>query len=70
MQQLTFKKNLKQSKIDTLLNYLSSWNIEAELKPSSNINKKKTNLSLAAGIWKDYNITANELRKQAWSRSK
>lgn len=70
MQQLILKKDIEQTKMDALLYFLKSWNIEAELITSPIVAKKKTGFSLSAGIWKDYNIDANELRAQAWNRNK
>ncbi|MDR6563548.1 MULTISPECIES: hypothetical protein [unclassified Arcicella] len=70
MQQLIFKKDIEQSKMDALLQFLKSWNIEAELKTSTTVAKKKDDFSLSAGMWKDYNVDANELRRQAWDRKK
>lgn len=70
MQQLILKKDIEQTKMDALLYFLKSWNIEAELKTSPIVAKKKSAFSLSAGMWKDYNIDANELRTQAWNRNK
>lgn len=71
MQQLIFKKNIEKSKMDALLNFLKSWDIEAELrKIAPETTKKKTGFSLSVGIWEDYDIDANELRNQAWNRKK
>ncbi len=63
MQQLILKKDIEPSKMEALLHFLKSWNIEAELKiiPTA---KKKSNFSLAVGMWKDYDIDATTLRKQ------
>ncbi len=70
MQHLILKKDIEQSKMDALLHFLKSWDIEAELKTSPVVAKKKSDFSLSAGIWKDYNIDADELRTQAWNRNK
>jgi hypothetical protein len=71
MVQLILKNDIEQSKIDALLYFLKSWNIDAELKmTTTDVAKKKSAFSLSAGIWKDYDIDANELRKQAWNRNK
>ena len=56
--------------MDALLHFLKSWNIEAELKTSPIVAKKKSAFSLSVGMWKDYNIDANELRTQTWKRNK
>ena len=69
MTQLIFKNDLEQNKIDALLQFLKSWNIEAELKT---VYKKKatknTTFSLASGIWKDNPITGEDLRNKSWKK--
>ena len=70
MQQIIFINDIEQSKMEALLTFLKSWNIDAELKTSPNISKKKSDFSLAVGLWKDLNIDATELRKKAWNRNK
>ncbi len=70
MQQLILIKDIEQSKMDALLHFLKSWDIEAELKATPIVTKKKTDFSLSVGMWKDYDIDANGLRNQAWNRKK
>ena len=70
MQQLILKKDIDQSKMDALLYFLKSWNIEAELITKPKTTKKKNDFSLSAGLWKDCNIDSVELRAQAWGRNK
>lgn len=71
MIELILKSDISQNKIDALLHFLKSWDIEAELKTTAPLKaKKKTNFSLSAGIWTDYSIEANHLRQQAWNRNK
>ena len=71
MVEIILKNNVEKNKIDALLQFLKSWNIDAEIKKTTKPGtKKKTEFSLSAGIWKDYTIDAGELRKQAWNRSK
>jgi hypothetical protein len=70
MQHLILIKDIEQSKMDALLYFLKSWDIEAELKTSPIVAKEKSDFSLSVGIWKDYNIDANELRTKAWNRNK
>ncbi len=70
MQQHIIIKDIEQSKMDALLNFLKSWDIEAELQTSPNVAKKKTDFSLSVGLWKDYPIDASELRNQTWKRNK
>lgn len=70
MQQLILKKDISQSKMEALIYFLKSWDIEAEVKINTEVPaKKKTDFSLSVGLWKDNAIDANELRKQAWNRN-
>ncbi len=68
---IVLKNEIEQNKIDTLLFLLKSWNIDAELQTTDvSASKKKNDFSLSIGMWKDYNINAEELRKQTWNRNK
>ena len=70
MQQLILKNDVEQSKIDALLHFLRSWGIDAEVKTMTPKDvEKKNDFTLSAGIWKDYDMDAYELRKQAWNRN-
>lgn len=69
MTQLIFKNDLEQNKLEALLHFLKTWNIDAELKSSTRKTVKKQNdFSLASGIWKDNTIDGKGLRNEAWSR--
>ena len=71
MVEIILKNNIEKSKIDALLQFLKSWNIDAELKKNVRpVVREKADFSLSAGIWKNYSIDASELRKQAWNRNK
>ena len=70
MQQLILKKDISPSKMEALIYFLKSWDIEAEVKTDTAVSsKKKTDFSLSVGLWKDNTIDATELRKQAWNRN-
>ena len=70
MQQLILKKDISPSKMEALIYFLKSWDIEAEVKIDTAVSsKKKTDFSLSVGLWKDNTIDATELRKQAWNRN-
>lgn len=70
MQQLILKKDISQSKMEALIYFLKSWDIEVEVKTNTAVSiKKETDFSLSVGLWKDNSIDANELRKQAWNRN-
>lgn len=66
MTEIILKNDLEKSKLDALIQFLKSWNIEVEIKKTkSTISKNTSVFSLSNGIWKDFNINSNELRKQA-----
>lgn len=70
MQQLILKKDISPSKMEALIYFLKSWDIEAEVRTDTAVSsKKKTGFSLSVGLWKDNTIDATELRKQAWNRN-
>lgn len=70
MQQLILKNHISKSKMEALINFLKSWDIEAELQTISvDSEKKNANFSLSVGLWKDYEVEADELRKKAWNKN-
>lgn len=70
MLHIVLKNDIEKSQLEALLNFLKSRNIDAEFETTNPaVLKKKSGFSLSAGIWKDYNIEASELRKQAWTRN-
>lgn len=71
MIQLILKNDIGQNKIDALLHFLKSWDIDAELRTTIKTKtQKESNFTLATGIWKDTVIDAKDLREQAWNRNK
>ena len=65
MVELVLKNEINQSKMDALLYFLKVWDIDIEIK-KNNVYKYDNNFTLSAGIWKNYDIDATKLRKQAW----
>lgn len=71
MVEIILKDDLEKGKIQALIRFLKSMNIDAELKEvKKKVVGKKGEFSLSAGIWKNYEINAANLRKQAWKRNK
>ncbi|MDR0795037.1 MAG: hypothetical protein LBE79_03155 [Tannerella sp.] len=70
MVELVLKNEIKKEKMDALLHFLKVWDIDIEIKNASKVRKNNKDFSLSAGIWKDYDIDATELRKQAWKITK
>ncbi|WP_316843696.1 hypothetical protein [Pedobacter psychrodurus] len=69
MTEIILKDKIEQGKIDALLTFLKSLDIDAELRTTEE--QKSTEavvFSLAKGIWSDYNIDSAELRQKAWKR--
>lgn len=62
MTQIILKDDIEQSKIDALLFFLKSWDIDVV-----NITKSK-DFALSQGIWIDYEVDSKELRDKAWKR--
>ena len=51
-----------------LLKLLKSWNVDAEFVETKEIKQlKNKTFSLSKGIWKDAEVDANQLRKEAWA---
>jgi hypothetical protein len=70
MQQLILKNDISQAKMEALIYFLKSWDIDAEVQINTTVSiKKKSDFSLSAGLWKDNVVDATELRKRAWNRN-
>ena len=71
MVEIILKDNLEKGKIEALIRFLRSMNIDAELKSGKKKGvRRKEEFSLSAGLWKNYDISASDLRKRSWNRNK
>jgi len=69
MTEIILKDNLEQRKIDALLDFLKSWDIDAELRiTNAEKSTEAVEFSLSKGIWSDYDVNSKELRDKAWKR--
>jgi hypothetical protein len=69
MTEIILKDNLEQRKIDALLHFLKSWDIDAELRiTNAEKSTEVVEFSLSKGIWSDYDVNPEELRDKAWKR--
>jgi hypothetical protein len=71
MTQIILKNQIERKKLETLLFLLKSWEIDAEVN-NNNItqSKSKSNhalFSTTRGMWKDREIDARQLRREAWN---
>jgi len=70
MTEIILKNNIDKSKMDALLAFLKTWGVDAELRTTNvHTNKKAAEFTLSTGLWKDYTVSADNLRKQAWQRN-
>jgi hypothetical protein len=66
MTQLILKNQIEQQKLDILLFLLKTWNIDVEVKAQPvNSDEEYIPFSESFGMWKDRDIDAKELRRQA-----
>ncbi|UOE41001.1 hypothetical protein MTP09_14020 [Chryseobacterium suipulveris] len=71
MTEIILKTHLESRKLKALLEFLRSWNIDAEVKTTpKKSSEEKISFFDGEGIWKDYDIDGKELRKRAWERNK
>lgn len=71
MVEIILKNNIDKDKIEALLQFLKSLNIEATLKKDTFFEKrKKVEFTLSEGLWEDYPIDGKELREKSWERNK
>jgi hypothetical protein len=72
MTQLTIKNRIDASQLNVLLSLLKSWNVEAEVseEKSADTEKQHRIFSKTRGMWKDYDIDAKQLRREAWGTDK
>lgn len=71
MVEIILKNNIDKDKIEALLQFLKSLNIEAMIKNDNLFEeRKKADFTISSGLWKDYSIDGNQLRKQSWERNK
>ena len=73
MTQLSIKNKIDEVQMSVLLHLLQSWNMEVEVsyEPTSvTTTKRRKVFSKTRGIWKDYNIDAKQLRRDAWGTEK
>jgi len=67
MTELLLKNKVSKQKLDTIIYFLRTLNVDAEIKNSTHKKEiKKDPFVEVFGIWADRDIDATSLRKQAW----
>jgi hypothetical protein len=65
MTQLIFRENIGSAKINTLLAFLKTWGIEADVRHTPDKTSSNRDIFAAArGMWADYDIDIKQIRKQ------
>ena len=72
MTQIILKNSIDNIQMGVLMGLFNSWNVNAEINYEKNTeNKSFTQLfANTRGIWKDYDIDAKQLRRDAWGTEK
>jgi hypothetical protein len=74
MTQLILKSELDKDKLEALLHFLKSWDVEVEVTPDDIIEPESKSdykpFSKTLGMWKDRDIDARQLRREAWGGNK
>ena len=67
MTELIFKNRISKQKLDSIVYYLKTLNVDVEIKNSTHENVvKKDPFAQTFGMWADRDIDATALRKQTW----
>jgi hypothetical protein len=68
MTELVLKNKIDKRKLDSIIHFLKSWDIDVEVK-NTRVNKvrKKDIFADVRGIWANRDIDAKTLREQAWN---
>lgn len=71
MTEIILKEDIGQKKLNALLDFIKSLNVDAEVLKEGRIQTTKGLLfESTRGIWKDHKIDAEVLRFKAWSKAK
>jgi hypothetical protein len=76
MTQLILKTELDSNKLDTLLRFLDALDVDTEVEfDNATVSKSKSKsnyelFSKTKGMWKDRDIDARKLRREAWDGNK
>ena len=72
MTQILLKNGIDNIQMTVLMGLFNSWNVNAEITAEKKPEEKKFSqrFSKIRGIWKDYDIDAKQLRRDAWGTEK
>ena len=72
MTQITLKNGIDNMQMSVLMGLFSSWNVDVVIKDEKKYENKPFSQRFAKtrGMWKDYDIDAKQLRRDAWGTEK
>ena len=72
MTQITVKNGINTLQMNVLKGLFFSWNVDAVIIDEKKSENKSSSqrFSRTRGIWKDYDIDAKQLRRDAWGTEK
>ena len=72
MTRITLKNSIDNMQRSVLMGLFNSWNVNVEITDEKkSANKKNSQLfAKTRGMWKDYDIDAKQLRRDAWGTEK
>jgi len=72
MTQILLQNSIDNMQMNVLMGLFNSWNVDVVIKDEKKSDTKTFSKRFARtrGMWKDYNIDAKQLRRDAWGTEK
>jgi len=72
MTQILLQNSIDNMQMNVLMGLFNSWNVDVVVKDEKKSDTKTFSKRFARtrGMWKDYNIDAKQLRRDAWGTEK
>jgi len=72
MTQITLKNSIDTMQMSVLMGLFNSWNVDVVIKDEKKPENKPfaQRFARTRGMWKDYDIDAKQLRRDAWGTEK
>ena len=72
MTQITLKNSIDNMQMSVLMGLFNSWDVKVEITEEKKSENKSFSQRFARtrGMWKDYDIDAKQLRRDAWGTDK
>ena len=72
MTKILLQKNIDTMQMNVLVGLFNSWNVDVVITEEKKSENKSVSqrFTRTRGMWKDYNIDAKQLRRDAWGTEK